>query len=525
MDLSPDKVAALDQIYGGNQQASLAPDKIAALDKIYGQKPQIETTAGRTALDQGMQGATFGFADEGMDRIGAGIASLSTGEPYDKLLQEARANSKDRLTAEMQQRPVESIASNIGGALLTGGAGASTKAGAAVGDFLGSGGTLARIGKGALAGAASGGLYGAGSADDGQMAQGAKQGAVSGAVVGGAIPAVGALVKGAANEVRSLIPASAETSASLRSAASPYYNKFTQSGATYSSKLTDEIATLADAAKSKGIAGATKPADEALNGALDYYASLRGKTLTPSDIQGLDQSLSDDIARFNRAGEYNFGRILNNLKYEFRNRAFDPQKAASYVTGATPDAVNDLVKGNQLWSQSYKAKDIEKILAKANGTENPQSSIRTGLKNLLGNEKKMANYTDAEQAVLQEAMKRGVTGGLVKLMGGRLTDSVAGGIAGNSAAGPFGAVGGAMAGKAVGGVMADVAGGIQANRLTGALGKIQSGAMPASAAKAISPVMAATASGAVSPQGNPMLTVKQAMTMTPAQVRQLMQKK
>jgi hypothetical protein len=160
------------------------------------QQKQPEQSISRTALDQGLQGATFGFGDEITDRIGAGIASLATGEKYGDLLKEARTMSKDRMSQQMEQNPATSIAANIGGALLTGGAGVSTKAGASAANMLRSGGTAARIGKGALVGGASGGLYGAGIGEEGDRLESARQGAISGAAFGGAIPAAGATLSG-----------------------------------------------------------------------------------------------------------------------------------------------------------------------------------------------------------------------------------------------------------------------------------------------------------------------------------------
>jgi lysozyme len=164
-----------------------APDEIPIARTM-----REDTSIGRTILDQGMQGATFGFADEVTDRIGAGIASLATGEKYGELLNEARDRGKNRLQQQFEQNPVTAISANVGGSLLTGGAAATTKAGAAVGNSLRGGGTLARIGKGTLAGAASGGLYGAGTSDEGKRLEGATQGALIGGTIGGAIPAVGA---------------------------------------------------------------------------------------------------------------------------------------------------------------------------------------------------------------------------------------------------------------------------------------------------------------------------------------------
>lgn len=160
----------------------------------------------QTVFDQSMQGATFGFADEGSDPLGAVIATarlepmaLLTGEATNPALVEvlagARQGTQNRLTQQMQQRPVASITSQIAGSLLTGAAGATTKTGAALGNLVRSGNAGARIAKGAATGAVLSGLYGAGSAEEGNRAQGASEAAIYGGLVGGAIPATGAALK------------------------------------------------------------------------------------------------------------------------------------------------------------------------------------------------------------------------------------------------------------------------------------------------------------------------------------------
>jgi len=453
---------------------------MVSFDDLIPQQQKALPHRGRTALEQGLQGATFNLADEVYNRLGAGIASAYTGEKYSDLLNEAQNTTQARLKQQMEERPALSIGANIGGAILTGGAGASTAGGAAVANSLRTGGLGLRAAKAAALGAATGSAsgFGAGSGLENRL-ESAGDSALAGGLVGGAIPVVGTsagkLAKGVKSELDSLMPKTAQSMQDLRKAAKPLYDKFTQSGGVYSDKLTNEIADLADAAKSQGIAGSTKKADDALNEALDFYSSLRGKKLSPTDLQKLDQSFADDIAQFNKAGKFNFGRILNNLKYEMRDRAFDPVKAANYIESGSAGSVEALKEANRLYAQSYKAADIEKILAKAKGTENPQTSIRTNLKNLLANDKKMKNYSPQEQAILEEALKRGATGGLVKLLGGRLTSTIAGGMAGTPM-GVAGTIAGAVAGKAAGGAAADVAGGIQANRLRGALQQIQGGA-------------------------------------------------
>lgn len=169
-----------------------------------------EVSRGRTALEQGLQGATFGFGDEIMNRLGAGIASVATGEKYGDLLNEATGATKERMAQQMEQRPALSIGSNLAVALATGGVGATTKAGSALTRLAGRGllpnaGKLGNLaGKAAVLsgiGATQGALYGAGASEEGKRLEGAGQGAVTGAVVGGAIPVAGAAVGKVANAV------------------------------------------------------------------------------------------------------------------------------------------------------------------------------------------------------------------------------------------------------------------------------------------------------------------------------------
>lgn len=171
-----------------------------SLEQLYSktQEPVQDPSYGRTILDQTMQGGTFGLGDEISDALGAvgakayGTVTGGIDESIPELYNQARDMSKDQLSAETEAYPITSIASNIGGGLLTGGAGATTKAGSALANTLRSGNALSRIGKGAAMGATSGAAFGFGSADDGQRLQGAGQGAVIGGLTGGSIPAAGA---------------------------------------------------------------------------------------------------------------------------------------------------------------------------------------------------------------------------------------------------------------------------------------------------------------------------------------------
>lgn len=171
------------------------------------QEPAV--SRGRAVLEKGLQGATFGFADELYNRGGAALASAVTGEPYGELLKEATLRTKERGEAQSKQYPGTSALSELGGGILTAAAlgvpatisgsaanigirGAINeipKFGAAFAARLGSGGLGAKIAKGALGGAASGALYGAGTAEEGKRGQGALETGAFGGAIGGVFPA------------------------------------------------------------------------------------------------------------------------------------------------------------------------------------------------------------------------------------------------------------------------------------------------------------------------------------------------
>jgi hypothetical protein len=149
---------------------------------------------GRLVEDQAMQGATLGFGDEAQDAIGAlgakayGKATgLDTGSLGD-LYKEARGDSQERLKEEETNHPYISTAANLAGSVGTLGAAGTTKAGAGAANWLNSGNLAARVAKGALAGAGTGAVYGAGSASDDNRMEGAEKGAGAGAVLGGILP-------------------------------------------------------------------------------------------------------------------------------------------------------------------------------------------------------------------------------------------------------------------------------------------------------------------------------------------------
>lgn len=134
-------------------------------------------------------GLSFGFSDEVLALPMAAVAKMAGSAPEGATFGEVYQGMRDSINADREafaaRNPKTAMAGEVGGALLTGGAGIA-KAGASV---LGQGSArlLPRLAVNTAVGATEGAIAGAGNADDGERLDGA----VTGAFVGGAVGAVG----------------------------------------------------------------------------------------------------------------------------------------------------------------------------------------------------------------------------------------------------------------------------------------------------------------------------------------------
>lgn len=378
-------------------------------------KPEV--SVGRTVLDQGLQGATFGFADEITDRLGAGLASVATGEKYDDLLKEARGLSKERMAAEFEQNPGTAIAANLAGGLLTGGAGATTKTGTFVANSLRTGNAATRVAKGVAAGAASGGLYGAGTAEEGNRLEGAGQGALVGGAVGGAIPAVGAAVSAGYKGTKNAI-----------------------TGAT--SRGIDELDDALGAIKAESTkaytamrdAGAVINRNRAVNIANQVEKAIRNDGKLNSSLHANTLSVLDDFKNAAKQGSFTleeldqwrqlFGEVAGNFTDKINGRkasiaieAIDDavdNLSKIDIRGGRIDAVEALNKGRAEWAKARKFESISNIIKKSEGDAN---YLKRELKKLLDNPKKVRGFSEGERAALREAATLTAGEGILKSLG------------------------------------------------------------------------------------------------------------
>ena len=161
---------------------SMSRDEIkAALDKQFGQKkPEYNSVV--QGVRQVGQGVTFGLSDELQSGITALIDSVGSDQTFDEAFDRSQADLKSKRGAFQEDNPYLAPALEIAGGLATGGLGGAKVLGSqAVRNAPG----LARAGALVGTGAAEGAVYGAGTADAGERAQGAVEGGALGAVTAG----------------------------------------------------------------------------------------------------------------------------------------------------------------------------------------------------------------------------------------------------------------------------------------------------------------------------------------------------
>lgn len=209
------------------------------------------------AVRQGLQGATFGFGDE---VVAAGAAALGPNS-YDTELDRERA----RVEAGAAERPVQSLAANVGGGVMSAlatapaaaSAGASamaTRAGQAAEPIIQAitsrlPAIVPKIAGGAALGAADGALVGFGTGEGGfgERADNAGDSALLGALFGGAIPVAQAALRPVMGGIKNLAAAPFSSQANPANAGRAVEKAMSRAGTTQ-----DEVAAALQQAASEG---------------------------------------------------------------------------------------------------------------------------------------------------------------------------------------------------------------------------------------------------------------------------------
>lgn len=469
-------------------------------------KKQQGESRWRTALDQGMQGMTGNFSDEVMDWLGTAYAKNAPawmgGRPdlmrdvsANELFDEARGMSQDRLDRQMQQHPVLSVASNIAGGALTSGAGASTKAGQALLSRVGAGNLAARAAKGAVTGAALGGVYGAGGATEGERLDGAADGALWGAALGGAFPVAGAGLRRL--NTKTIVPGADE----VRKAASGLYKQADDLGGVLKPEFTNKFIDSVDALRPQTEIGRAVGGDSLFTQLSSRLSTIRNKPMTLQAAQEVDELLGDAIDSLIRDGKLTKeGKRLFDIQSNLRNMI---ESADEKLIDGGREGFAALKEARKMWGVSRRMGDIERIIQNADTYPVPATAIKTGFRNIVKNPNRLRGYSPAEVRAMEKAARTGITTDLLNVMGSRL-----------------GAIGAGAGGFAVGGPLAGAVAALGTHVTSSAARAAATGIQRGKANKALRTV--AERSGMVKQQQR--IPFSEIMKLPPAEARRYLQR-
>lgn len=417
----------------------LIPAKaVAPVGKSFNDLTPEERAQIRSGITQqvgtGIVGAadarSFGFGDE----IAAGLGSwpalftddLTLGQAYAKNLERIRSGQDARREANPGAYAAGQIVGAIGGGRQL----AQGKSGRAIADSLAKGSLRARAAKAGVLGATSAGVagFGSGSGLEDRLEKSGYS-AVVGGFIGAGIPIAGQLVNKALTP-KTPIP----TAEQLRGKASELYQTAQKSGGTLKGEFTNKFLGEIQKLKPQTEAGKLLAGDDAFTKITERLGSLQGRKLSLQEAQEIDEFLGDAIDGLTDAGKLTKqGKKLLDVQTTLRNMIDDADE--SLIEGGKK-GFEALKQGRTLWKQQANLRDIEKIIQRAEMTDNPATAIKSGFRTLANNEKRLRGFSAEERKLIQEAADTGVISDLLRTGGSRLIPIIAGAGGG----GPLGTV-------------------------------------------------------------------------------------
>lgn len=210
-----------------------------------------------------------------------------------------------------------------------------------------------------------------------------------------------------------------KTSADAKAIASAYYAKADAAGGTLLPDFTNRFIDKAESIAPQTTEGRAIAGDTAITGLVDRIQALRDQPISLAGAQEIDESLGDMIDKeYGLKGMSKEGRNLLDLQTTFRNMILD---AGPADTANGTEGFDAIKQGRAAWAQAMKMGDLERILNRAEQTDNPVTSIRAGVRALTSNPARMRGYSPEEVEALKDAASRGVLGGALHVFGSRLT--------------------------------------------------------------------------------------------------------
>jgi hypothetical protein len=182
----------------------------------------------------------------------------------------------------------------------------------------------------------------------------------------------------------------------------------------------------------------TSPKYKPVRDQIQFIRNLAKKPISLAEAQSLDSDLGDTISSYiqQNGKPDKVGMMLMKVRDGLRDM-IDSADDAQLIGGK--QGFNAWKEAKKMWSKSMQLNDVERILERAEGRDNPVTVIKNGFAALKNNPKKFNAFDKDTQAAIKKAAKSGIVSELLRIPGSRLVP-IGATITGNPAA-----VGGAAA--------------------------------------------------------------------------------
>lgn len=341
-------------------------------------------------------GATGGFADEIYSGTVGGLSRMARdgvgyGEAYKREQALAAAQKRKRGDAA-------NIIGDVAGGLATGGT--LAKGGLTLTGRATSG--LGKVAAAAGEGAAYGGVYGAGNAEEGKRLEEAGTGALLGAATGLGAEVLGSGISRLASKAKQPTTV-APTIDELTQATDDFYARSRAAGVTIKQPSFDKLANNMQLAAGR-LNEKLRPGTA---GIVEDVMALKGRNITLEELDDLRQQVGDAMSGAKRQDIRTLTRMKTVLDH------FADNVKSGDITGDIRGF--DLIKeGRKLASRKAKAETIETIVENAkNSASGFENGVINEFRSLARNPKRMGKFSKEEQKMIKGIIRRAnVHGGL-----------------------------------------------------------------------------------------------------------------
>ena len=365
-------------------------------------------------------GQTLSDIGQGLGRGGLQLATNATQFGTD-VLQTAGVPIPQEFTQALERQAAnlkpKGTFETVGQAIPLFAAGPGFKTATSVLRGLGVGAQTARVGAVPISGAVIGGGTGAlqptaeGESRAGNIATYAAGGAVVGPIAQG-------IARGAQKFLGPKAAKQIADSESFKAKASDLYKEAEQLGGVLSPQFTDDFLAKAQGLSKQTTAGQLTVGQDELSSLLTRWDSLRGKPISLQAAKEIDEGLSEIAEKYFKEGRITAeGRKIIEVQGAFRD-AIESAVPSQVVGGK--EGFLALRQARKAWQQAMKINDIERILARAEFTDQPANSIKNGFRTLLNNPKRLRGYSKEEIKLMREAASTNVQLDTLRTIGSRL---------------------------------------------------------------------------------------------------------